>query len=235
MKISILVSTVLVLLGAVVSAQAPSPNTLTPVERSAGWRLLFDGRSTSGWHTFGKDRVVGWEIANGELIALGLGGDHANDIVTNDEFENFELAVEWKLSPRANSGIFFDVVEQGYEQIYATGPEYQLIDDDGWPDKLEDWQHTGANYAMHPPSQKASKPVGQWNRTRIVVNRGHVEHYLNGAKVVEYDLWTPDWQQRVMAGKWKDFPGYGKARRGKIGLQDHGNRVYFRSIKVRTI
>jgi hypothetical protein len=213
----------------------PPPNTLTAQQKAAGWRLLFDGRTTGGWHTFGRDRVVGWDVKDGELIALGQGGDRANDIVTDEEFENFELVVDWKLAPRANSGIFFNVVEQGYDMVYATGPEYQLIDDDGWPDKLEDWQHTAANYAMHPPSQKAAKPVGEWNHTRIVVKAGHVEHWLNGVKVVEYEMWTTDWQRRVQAGKWKDYPGYGKAKRGRIGLQDHGNRIWFRNIKVRAL
>jgi hypothetical protein len=217
------------------AAEPAAPNTLTSAERAAGWRLLFDGKTTTGWHTFGKPAVQGWLIENGELIALGQGGDHANDIVTNDTFENFELSVDWKLSPRANSGILFNVVEQGYEMVYATGPEYQLIDDAGWPDKLEEWQQTAANYAMHVPTAKAARPVGQWNVSKIVVNHGHVQHWLNGVKVVEYDLWTPDWEARVKAGKWKDFPGYGRAHRGSIALQDHGNRVFFRSVKVRPI
>jgi len=216
-------------------ATPASVNALTAQERAEGWRLLFDGKSTAGWHTFAKPTVVGWQVENGELIALGQGGDHANDIVTNDAFENFELVVEWKLAPKANSGILFNVVEKGYEAVYATGPEYQLIDDDGWPDKLEDWQHTAANYAMHPPTAKAAKPVGQWNLTKIVVNTGHVQHWLNGVKVVEYDMWTPDWEARVKAGKWKDYPGYGRAKRGLIGLQDHGNKIWFRGIKIRTL
>jgi hypothetical protein len=221
------------------SAQAPAaggaPNTLTPAEQAAGWTLLFDGKTTAGWHGFGRDSVVGWEVAGGDLIALGKGGDHANDIVTDAEFEHFELKVDWKLSPRANSGIFFNVVEQGSQMVYATGPEYQLIDDDGWPDTLEDWQKSGANYAMHPPSTQAARPVGQWNTSRIVMDHGRVEHWLNGERVVAYELWTPEWERLVSAGKWMDFPGYGRARKGRIGLQDHGNRVYFRNIKVRTL
>ena len=136
--------------------------------------------------------MVGWEIADGALVALAQDGGH--DIVTDDEFENFELVIDWKLSPRANSGIFFNVVEQGNKAIYATGPEYQIIDDDGWPSRLEDWQRTGANYAMHPPLARAAKPVGEWNHTRIVVDRGHVEHWLNGAKTADYQLWTPEWE-----------------------------------------
>jgi hypothetical protein len=217
------------------AAPAAAPNALTAAELAAGWRLLFDGKTTAGWHGFGRDAVVGWAITDGELIALGQGGDHANDIVTDDEFQNFELLVDWKLSPRANSGIFYNVVEKGYEMAYASGPEYQLIDDDGWPEKLEDWQKSGANYAMHAPARKAAKPVGQWNTTRILVDRGTVEHWLNGERVVAYELWTPEWEKLVKAGKWKDFPSYGKARKGRIGLQDHGNKVYFRNIKIRAL
>jgi hypothetical protein len=213
--------------------EALQQNALTAAERAAGWRLLFDGRTTNGWHTYGRDRVVGWEVKDGELVALGQGGDHANDIVTDEAFASFDLRVDWKLSPRANSGIFFHVVEKGFDMVYATGPEYQLIDDEGWPDPLEAWQHTAANYAMHPPARSAAKPVGQWNEARILVNGTHVEHWLNGVKVVEYDLWTPDWERRVQAGKWKEYPGYGRAKSGLIGLQDHGNRIWFRSIKIR--
>jgi hypothetical protein len=113
-------------------------NTLSPAEDKGGWRLLFDGTTSAGWHLFGGGRVVGWRITDGALVALAQDGGH--DIVTDDEFENFELALDWKISPRANSGIFFNVIEQGYKVIYATGPEYQIIDDDGWPSRLEDWQ-----------------------------------------------------------------------------------------------
>lgn len=228
-------------LAASAAAQKPAAagkkavNALTAAEKAAGWQLLFDGKTTTAWHTYGKDKVVGWEVANGELIALGQGGDHANDILTNDEYENFELMVDWKLSSQANSGIFFNVVEQGYDMAYATGPEYQLIDEDGWPDKLEDWQRTAANYAMNPPARKAARPVGQWNTTRIVVNKGHVQHWLNGVKVVEYQMWTPEWEQKVKTGKWKGYPGYGRAKRGRLGLQDHGNKVFFRNLKVRPL
>jgi hypothetical protein len=221
------------------SQAADTPNTLTAFERSAGWRLLFDGRTTAGWHSFGNDASVvpskanGWDVSDGTLVALGRGTETTADIVTNDDFASFELSIDWKLAPQANSGIFFHVVEQGQKEIYATGPEYQLIDDDGWKGPLESWQRTGANYAMHPPLAKAAKPVGQWNRTRIVVNGDRVEHWLNDVKTADYRLWTPEWLALKANGKWKDYPAYGAAKQGKIGLQNHGNMSWFRNIKVK--
>jgi len=226
-------------IGATPSAQ--TQNTLTTAERTAGWRLLFDGRTTAGWHPFGKDASVapskanGWDVSDGTLVALGRGTETTADIVTNEDYASFELLVDWKLAPQANSGIFFHVVEQGQKEIYATGPEYQLIDDDGWAGPLEAWQKTGANYAMHPPLAKAAKPVGEWNRTRIVVNGDHVEHWLNGVKTSDYRLWTAEWQALKTNGKWKDYPAYGVAKQGKLGLQNHGNMSWFRNIKVRPL
>jgi hypothetical protein len=221
------------------SQSTGSPNTLTAAERAAGWRLLFDGQTTAGWHPFGEAASVapskanGWDVVDGTLVALGRGTATTTDIVTNEEFASFELIVDWKLAPQANSGIFFHVVEQGHKEIYATGPEFQLIDDDGWKGPLEAWQKTGANYAMHPPLARAARPVGEWNRSRIVVSGARVEHWLNDTKTSAYELWTPEWQALKAAGKWKDYPAYGVARRGRIGLQNHGNMSWFRNIKVR--
>jgi hypothetical protein len=220
--------------------QSPqTPNTLTAAERTAGWRLLFDGHTTAGWHPFGQpvsvvpSKANGWDVSEGTLVALGRGIETTTDIVTNDDFADFELLIDWKIAPQANSGIFFHVVEQGQKEIYATGPEYQLIDDDWWKGPLEAWQKTGANYAMHAPLAKAAKAVGQWNQTRIVVNGGHVEHWLNGVKTADYQLWSPEWLALKTGGKWKDYPAYGAAKQGKIGLQNHGNMSWFRNMKIR--
>jgi len=223
-------------------SQSAAPlNALTAAERAAGWRLLFDGQTAAGWHPFGQAASVvpskanGWDVTDGMLVALGRGAETTTDIVTNEDYASFELLVDWKIAAQANSGIFFHVVEQGQKEAYATGPEYQLIDDDGWKGPLEAWQKTGANYAMHPPLAKAARPVGEWNQTRIVVNGPRVEHWLNGVKTADYQLWSPEWLALKATGKWKDYPAYGTAKQGKFGLQNHGNMSWFRNMKVRPL
>ncbi|HRR09589.1 MAG TPA: DUF1080 domain-containing protein [Rhodothermales bacterium] len=220
------------------SGTTKMPNKLSKSEEKAGWQLLFDGKTMQGWRTYGATGTRGWAVQNGEMVALGQAGHEgvANDIVTEQEFENFDLVLEWKISKGGNSGVFFNVVEdKRYKAVYETGPEYQLIDDVGFPQKLEDWQTSAANYAMHPPVVKAFNSVGEWNQTRIVVNQGHVTHWLNGKKTVEYQMWTPEWERMVTAGKWKNFPGYGRAKKGKIALQDHGNQIWFKNIKIKSL
>ena len=214
----------------------PVINELTQKEIDQGWTLLFDGISTAGWRGFKQDGTgKGWNVINGNLVTLGKGGDLGGDIITVDQFEDFELYLEWAISDAGNSGIFFHVLEYDYPTIYATGPEYQLLDDLGYPDKLEDWQLTGANYAMHVAYNKVLMHVGEFNSSRIVVKDHIVQHWLNGNLVLEYELWTRDWKERVSESKWKDYPGYGLARAGHIGLQDHGSMVKFRNIKIRDL
>ncbi len=213
------------------------PNTLTDAEIQAGWQLLFDGKTTDGWHTYGKETATGWEVKNGELIALGKGGDIGGDIVSDEQFSDVEWSLEWKLSPEGNSGLFYHVQEDTsqYGAVYYTGPEYQLIDDDHFPEPLQDWQKTGANYAMHLATSRPTNPIGEWNHSRILVDGGHVEHWLNGTKIVDFEAWTPEWQQRKDTSKWKDYPDYGRFRAGRLALQDHGNQIWFRSIKGRRL
>ena len=211
-------------------------NSLTDQEKAEGWELLFDGKTTGGWRGFKQENVnEGWQVINGNLVGLGKGGDLGGDIITMDRFEDFELYLEWAISEGGNSGIFFHVLEGDYPTVYATGPEYQLIDDVGFPQKLEEWQKTGANYALHNAKDKKLKPVGEFNTSGIKVKDDFIEHWLNGEKIVEYELWTNDWNDLVKNSKWKDYPGYGLARKGHIGLQDHGSVVKFRNIKVRDL
>jgi len=213
-------------------------NVLTAEEVAQGWKLLFDGATFEGWRNFGKDSLVGWTIDSGNLLALGEGGDHANDIITLDEFENFELSLEWKTSTGGNSGIFFNAVEDtSIEAIYAIAPEYQIVDEITWDgDSLSEGQKAAACYDMYTADpSKVLMPVGEFNVSKIVVNNGHVEHWLNGAMVVEYTMWTPEWDSLKSVRKWKDFPLYGTAHKGHIGLQDHGKKTWFRNIKIRTL
>jgi hypothetical protein len=176
-------------------------------------------------------------VKDGILYCRGSATDKSDrraDLITVDTFENFDLQVDWKIAPQGNSGILYMVTET-QSTSYLTGPEYQLIDDVNFPEKLEDWQRTAANYAMNTAPGAHPKAAGQWNHARIVVNKGHVEHWLNGEKVVEYDLWTDDWKKRKAEGKWKDAPEYGMSRTGHIALQDHGSEAWFKNLEIKRL
>lgn len=200
---------------------------------------LFDGQTLNGWHGFNKTgEITNWMVEDGAMVCLGAAeGDIGGDIVSDAEYENFELSWEWKVTPGGNSGVMYHVIEDPkYKAPYETGPEYQMIDDVGFPEKLEDWQKTAADYAMYTPNDKKKvMPVGEWNTSKIVFDKGHVEHWLNGEKVIEFTAWDDAWTKLKTEGKWKDFPDYGSAKKGRIALQDHGNKVYFRNIMIREL
>jgi hypothetical protein len=209
-------------------------NTLSAAEKKAGYILLFDGKNTNGWRSYNNKPSDGWEIVNGEIHNKETGVQHRADLTTVEEYGDFELLVDWKVGKSANSGILYRVIE-GDRASYETGPEYQLIDDHGYHAKLEDWQKSGADYAMHPPSAIASKPAGEYNHTKIIVKGAHVEHWLNGQKVADFDFWTPEWNALKAKGKWKDAKEYGMAKKGHIALQDHGGGIWFKNIKIRKL
>lgn len=209
-------------------------NTLTESEQADGWQLLFDGETTEGWRNFNASDISSeWQVEDGTLTLTGQGG---GDIITEDTFENFELAIDWRISEAGNSGIFFNVVESDeYNAVYETGPEYQLLDDENAADNEDPTHLAGSNYDLHTPSEDVVRPAGEWNTTRIVVNDGLVQHYLNGTMIVEYELWTDAWEEDVANSKFDSMEEYGQARSGHIALQDHGDRVWFRNIKIRPL
>lgn len=203
------------------------------------WVSLFDGKSLKGWHGFNKTgEIKNWTIEDGAMVCLGAAADaHGGDIVSDASYENFELKWEWKINKGGNSGVMYHVVEgEKFKSPYETGPEYQMIDDVDFPEKLEDWQKTGADYAMNVANEKKKvNPPGQWNTSKIVFNKGHVEHWLNGEKIIEFQAWDAKWNKEKATGKWKDYPDYGVAKKGLISLQDHGNKAYFKNIMIRVL
>jgi len=223
-------------------------NGLRANEKAGGWQLLFDGATLKGWHGYNGKPIPAWSVADCALHTAGTEGNYGSDmradLVTDREYTNFELSIEWKASKGGNSGVLYGVVESPkYKATWETGPEYQFIDDIGFPEKLADWQKAGANYAMNLPNdQKQLKPVGEWNSTKLVVRGTHVEHWLNGRKILEFERWGDDWKKRrdaceanELPCKWRDYPGWGMSATGRLVLQDHGSAFWFRNVKLRPL
>jgi hypothetical protein len=196
------------------------------------WRILFDGSSLDAWRGYQSDAIpAAWHITDGTLAK----DVPVADIVSKDEFGDFELQLEWKIGEAGNSGIFYRGTEE-YDHIYWTAPEYQLLDDEKAADNKTRLTCAGAAYGLYPSPAGHLKPVGQWNSTRIVAKGAHVEHWLNGVKLLEYELWSPDWEAKVKASKFSVWPNYGRARKGHFALQgDHDGTLAFRNIRVREL
>jgi hypothetical protein len=211
--------------------QTESRPSLSADERAAGWRPLFDGTSLAGWHNYHKTGApTGWRASNGELQRIGPGGD----LVTDEEFANFELALDWKVGPGGNSGVMYRVNDGG-ETAYMTGPEMQVLDDARHADGSNPLTSAGAVYGLYPAPRGLARPAGEWNAARLVVNGNHVEHWLNGVRLAQYELGSTEWEQKVAASKFKQWPGYGRSARGRIALQDHGDPVSYRNVRIRVL
>jgi hypothetical protein len=217
--------------------QKSAPNTISEKEKKNGWQLLFDGKTSEGWHGYNMKVFPDcWAIEDGTLTMNSKGSAEDQDIITNKKYRSFAFSVEYKLTIAANSGIIFQVAENTkYKFPYETGPEMQVIDNEGWPGKLEDWQMNGANYAMYPPLVKPYKPVGEWNHILLVVDGNKVTQMLNGEVIVKYEKYSEEWKKLRNSGKWVDFPDWGNFDEGYISLQNHGTKVWYRSIKLKEI
>jgi hypothetical protein len=205
---------------------------LTAEQRTAGWRPLFDGTNTAAWRGYKTQTMpAGWRIVDGVLTKSGP----VDDIVTKDQFGNFQLAFDWKLSPGGNAGVFYRGTEE-YDHIYWSAPEYQLLDDAGHPDGKSRLTAAGADYALYPSPAGVVKPADQWNSTLIVVNGNTVQHWLNGQKLLEYEIGSADWVDKVKASKFSAYPNYGRASKGYIAIQgDHDGTLSLRNVRIREI
>jgi len=205
---------------------------VTAAQRAAGWRPLFDGTSTSAWRGYKSQTFpAGWKIVDGVLTK----SSSVEDIQTKDQFGNFQLALDWKLSPGGNAGIFYRGTEE-YDHIYWSAPEYQLLDDAGHPDGKSRLTSAGADYGLYPSPAGVVKPADQWNSTLIVVNGNTVQHWLNGQKLLEYEIGSPDWEAKVKASKFVAYPNYGRAKQGYIAIQgDHDGTLSIRNVRIREI
>lgn len=223
------------------TTHAQQANTLTAQEKKEGWKLLFDGKTTNGWRNFNSDKInQGWKVANGVLYldTAKVNGKkiEAGDIVTIDEYENYELSIDWKIQACGNSGVIFNVQEgSAYTASYQTGPEMQVLDNACHPDAKIIKHRAGDLYDLISVKTETVKPANEWNQARLIANKGHYTFWLNGVKTVEFDMGTPQWNEMVAGSKFKNMPDFGKFTKGRIDLQDHGNMVSFRNIKIKEL
>lgn len=209
-------------------------NALTQKEIKQGWKLLFDGKTTNGWRNF-KSKTINsqWKVEDGCLV---LSDKNGGDIVSENQYESFELNLEWKISDCGNSGIFYHVAEDTtFGAVYSTGPEMQILDDTCHPDNKWKNHRAGSLYDMIAPSKVTVKKAGEWNKVKLIVKGNQVKHFLNDVMIVQYTLFDKKWDEMIANSKFKDWKGFGKYKKGYIALQDHGDKVYFKNIKIRVL
>jgi hypothetical protein len=218
---------------------APNDEILSQ-QSPAEWKALFNGKNLEGWRSYGETEPnPAWIVEDGAIV---LDADEnttsttGGDLITDDQYENFELELEWKISKGGNSGVFFGVQEfPGQDVAYETGIEMQILDNDNHADGKMPETSAGACYALYAATEDVVRPVGEYNEVRLLVRDGNVEHWLNGHKIVEYQIASEDWTRRVAASKFADWPHFARTRKGHIALQDHTDRVWFRNIRLREL
>jgi hypothetical protein len=228
-----------IILGAALLAGCSSSKDSVNSSNGKGWQKLFDGKTTTGWHTYRKTTVgTDWKVVDGALFldathkTAGQGGD----LVTDEEFTNYHLKLEWKISKGGNSGIIFNVKEDPkYNATYTTGPEMQVIDNDGHADGKITKHRAGDLYDLVKSRVENVKPVGEWNTAEIILNNGELELIQNGESVVKTTMWDDNWKQLVAGSKFKTWPAFGIYKTGRIALQDHGNDVWYRNISIKRL
>lgn len=222
--------------------ETTTTDTTTEAAVTEEWISLFDGQTFNGWSKYGGGEVgKAWKIENGELYLDAANKDgwqtgDGGDIVTNEEFENFHFNYEWKIAPNGNSGVIFLVHESPeYQYPWQTGPEMQVLDNAGHPDAKIISHRAGDLYDLIVSSEETVKPAGEWNQAEIVINQGKLDFYLNGVNIVSTQLFTPEWEALIAKSKFKDMPGFGKYKKGKIALQDHGDVVHYRNLMIKRL
>jgi hypothetical protein len=228
------------LLAAVVLTACGSGKNAMNSSQGKGWQKLFDGKTTSGWHTYGKSSAgTDWKVADGALFfdAKNRKAGQGGDLVTDREFTNYHLKLDWKISKNGNSGIIFNVHEDPskYKTTYLTGPEMQVLDNDGHADGKIIKHRAGDLYDLIQSRKENVKPVGEWNTSEIIINNGQLEFLQNGESIVKTTMWDANWNQLVAGSKFKTWPGFGTYKTGKIALQDHGDEVWYRNIVIKEL
>ena len=214
-------------------ASQAAANRLSDDEAAEGFELLFDGASLAAWRGFQMEDVpAGWSAKDGTLaFTPGVGG---GTLITRDSYTDFDLRLEWRVGEAGNSGIFFGIVEST-ESAFQSGPEMQVLDNAGHYDGGNPLTSAGSNYGLHAPPEDVTRPVGEWNEVRIVRHGNQVVHWLNGVQIVEYEIASPEWEALVAGSKFIQWPDYGRHHDGHLGLQDHGDPVWYRNLRVRRL
>lgn len=212
-------------------------NTLTAKEKADGWKLLFDGKTTKGWHTF-KQKGIGkaWNVQEGALHLDVSTKDGRGDIVSDAAYENYHFTFDWKVAPKANSGIIFLVQDrEPYQATWHTGPEYQIIDNVNYPDKLNPIQLSASLYDLIACPAEFVKPAGDWNTGAIIINKGSLKFYVNGKLAVKTTLWNDEWKKMVEGSKFINEKDFARSPVGHLAIQDHGGEVWLRNLKIKTL